>query len=63
MYFSSDMSDQIKKDSVGMGQMRNAYNILVGNPESNRPLGRYRCKRVNNNNPSKLSGNYMYQLL
>jgi hypothetical protein len=24
-----------------MGQMRNTYSILVGNPERKRPLGRY----------------------
>jgi len=27
-----------------MGQMRNAYNILVGKPEGKRPLGRPRCR-------------------
>jgi hypothetical protein len=26
-----------------MGKMRNAYNILVGKPEGQRPLGRHRC--------------------
>jgi hypothetical protein len=27
-----------------MGEMRNAYNILVENPVGKRPLGRYRCR-------------------
>jgi len=27
-----------------MGQMRNAYKILVGNPEGKRPLVRPRCR-------------------
>jgi hypothetical protein len=31
-----------------MGENRNAYRILVGNPEGNRPLGRSRRRWVNN---------------
>jgi hypothetical protein len=31
-----------------MGDTRNAYRILVGKPEGNRPLGRPRCRWVNN---------------
>jgi hypothetical protein len=31
-----------------MGEKRNAYRILVGNPEGNRPLGRPSCKYVDN---------------
>jgi transposase len=31
-----------------MGEKRNAYRILVGKPETKRPLGRPRCRRVNN---------------
>jgi hypothetical protein len=27
-----------------MGEMRNAYSILVGKPEGRRPLGRHRCR-------------------
>jgi hypothetical protein len=27
-----------------MGEMRNAYKILVGKPEGKRPLGRPRCR-------------------
>jgi hypothetical protein len=31
-----------------MGLKRNAYRILVGKPEGKRPLGRPRCKWVDN---------------
>jgi hypothetical protein len=31
-----------------MGKKRNAYRILVGNPERKRPLGRPRHRWVNN---------------
>jgi hypothetical protein len=31
-----------------MGDVRGAYNILVGRPEGRRPLGRPRCRRVDN---------------
>jgi hypothetical protein len=31
-----------------MGDMRNAYKILVGKPEGKRPLGRRRCRREDN---------------
>jgi hypothetical protein len=31
-----------------MGDKRNAYGILVGKPERKRPLGRPRCRRVDN---------------
>jgi hypothetical protein len=31
-----------------MGEKRNAYRILMGKPEGNRPLGRTRCRWVNN---------------
>jgi hypothetical protein len=30
------------------GEKRNAYRILVGNPEGKRPLGRPRCRWVDN---------------
>jgi hypothetical protein len=30
------------------GEKRNAYRVLVGNPEGRRPLGRPRGKRVDN---------------
>jgi hypothetical protein len=33
-----------------MGKKRNAYRILVGKPEGKRPLGRPRCKWVNDIN-------------
>jgi hypothetical protein len=31
-----------------MGEKRNAYRLLVGKPEGKRPLGRPRCKWVDN---------------
>jgi hypothetical protein len=31
-----------------MGEMRYAYNILVGKPEGKRPLGRHRCRWEDN---------------
>jgi hypothetical protein len=31
-----------------MGEKRNAYRILVGRPEGKRPLGRPRCRWVDN---------------
>jgi hypothetical protein len=33
-----------------MGETRNAYRILVGKPEGKRPLGRPRCRWVDNIN-------------
>jgi hypothetical protein len=32
----------------GIGEKRNAYRILVGNPEGKRPLERPRCRWVEN---------------
>jgi hypothetical protein len=31
-----------------MGEKRNAYRTLVGKPEGKRPLGRQRCRWVDN---------------
>jgi hypothetical protein len=31
-----------------MGEKRNVYRLLVGKPEGKRPLGRPRCKRIDN---------------
>jgi hypothetical protein len=31
-----------------MGEKRNAYRVLVRNPEENRPLGRSRCRWEDN---------------
>jgi hypothetical protein len=31
-----------------MGEKKNAYRLLVGNPEGKRPLGRPRCRWVDN---------------
>jgi len=46
------LGDRIKKDETGyaprMGQMRNAYNILVGKPEGKRSLGSPRYRREGN---------------
>jgi hypothetical protein len=44
---------QVKEDEMGRlygrnGEKRNAYRILVGNPEGKRPLGRRRCGWVDN---------------
>jgi hypothetical protein len=33
---------------VGIGEVRGAYNILVGRPEGRRPLGRRRCRWEDN---------------
>jgi hypothetical protein len=33
---------------VRMGEKRNAYRLLVGKPEKKRPLGRPRCRWVDN---------------
>jgi hypothetical protein len=31
-----------------MGEKRNVYRLLVGKPEGKRPLGRTRCRWMNN---------------
>jgi hypothetical protein len=31
-----------------MGERRNAYRLLVGKPEERRPLGRPRCRQLDN---------------
>jgi hypothetical protein len=31
-----------------MGEKRNVYMLLVGKPEGKRPLGRPRCRLINN---------------
>jgi hypothetical protein len=31
-----------------MGEKRNAYTLLVGKPEGKKPLGRPRCRWINN---------------
>jgi hypothetical protein len=33
---------------VSMGEKRNAYRILMGRPEGKRPIGRPRCRWVDN---------------
>jgi hypothetical protein len=54
-YFSPNIIRMIKSRSMRwaghvarMGEMRNAHRILVGKPEVKRPLGRPRCKWVDN---------------
>jgi hypothetical protein len=47
------LNDQVKEDEMGRacstnGEKRNAYRILVGNPEGKRPLGRPRHRWVDN---------------
>jgi hypothetical protein len=37
-----------------MGEVRGAYNILVGRPEGRRPLGRPRSRREDNINLRKI---------
>jgi hypothetical protein len=39
-----------------MGEKRNAYRILMGNPEGKRPLGRPRCSWADNITTVGLSG-------
>jgi hypothetical protein len=39
-YSGDKIEDEIGRACSMMGEMRNAYNILVGNPECQRPLGR-----------------------
>jgi hypothetical protein len=46
-------NDQVKEDQIGghiarMEEKRNAYRILVGNPEGKRPLGSPRRRWVDN---------------
>jgi hypothetical protein len=36
---------QIKEDNMGVGETRNAYDILVGNLEGKRSLGQIKCIR------------------
>jgi hypothetical protein len=35
-------------DVARMGEMRKAYRLLVGKPEGKRPLGRPRCRWMDN---------------
>jgi hypothetical protein len=46
-------NDKVKEDEMGIacsidGEEMNAYTVLVGNPEGNRPLGRPRHGWENN---------------
>jgi hypothetical protein len=40
--------DQMSRECSTNGEKRNAYRILAGKPEGIRPLGRPRCRCVNN---------------
>jgi hypothetical protein len=47
------MGNQVADDEIGgpcstNGEKRNVYRLLVGKPEGKRPLGRPRCRWVNN---------------
>jgi hypothetical protein len=51
MYSSPNIIDQDKEDEMGRacrahGEKRNAYRVLVGKPEGNRPLGKLRSRWV-----------------
>jgi hypothetical protein len=50
--FFISQKDQVKENVMGracsMNGKRNAYMILVGNPEGKRPLGKPRCRCVDN---------------
>jgi hypothetical protein len=35
---------RLARNVARMGELRSAYNILVGKPEGRRPLERYRCR-------------------
>jgi hypothetical protein len=53
LYSSPNIIRIIKEDEMGReysmnGEKRNAYKILVGKPEGKRPLGRPKCRWVNN---------------
>jgi hypothetical protein len=50
LYASSSRIRRMRwaKHVTRMADKRNAYSILVGNPEGKRPLKRQRCRWVNN---------------
>jgi hypothetical protein len=53
LFAKCNYSDEVKEDEMGRasstnGVKRNAYRILVGRPEGKRPLGRPRCKWIDN---------------
>jgi hypothetical protein len=48
IYFEGKYKILKPKHVARMGEKRNEYGILVGTPEGKRPLGRRRCKRVDN---------------
>jgi hypothetical protein len=53
LFSKYNLNDKVKEDEIGRGcntngAKRNAYKILVGKPEGKRPLGRPRCRWVDN---------------
>jgi hypothetical protein len=53
LFSKYNQNDQVKEDEMGRacstnGEKRNAYKILVGNPEGKRPPGRPRRRWVDN---------------
>jgi hypothetical protein len=54
IFFKYNQNDEEKVDkmvriSITQGEKRNAYRILVRNPEGNRHLGKSRCRWEDNN--------------
>jgi hypothetical protein len=53
LFSKYNLNDEVKEDEMGgacrkNGEKRKAYRILVGKPEGKRPLGRPRCRWVDN---------------
>jgi hypothetical protein len=42
------LKDQVEEHVARIGENRNAYWLLVGKPEGKRPVGRLRCRWVDN---------------
>jgi hypothetical protein len=57
LFSKYNLNDQVKEDEMGRAcsmnwEKRDAYRILVGKPAGKRPLGRLRCRWVDNINGS-----------
>jgi len=50
------------RDVVCLGEERGVYRVLVGKPEGRRPLGRPRCRWVDNIRTSPGGGMWLYGL-
>jgi hypothetical protein len=51
--YNNNQNYKVEEDEVGghvarMGEKRNVYRLLVGKPEGKRPLGRPRCRWMDN---------------